>query len=153
MTISMIKPEGNVMTEQRTIATIDTRLKVWAEYISAQANGSPLGRNQLAVLMESAGDFIASTAPDDGMPDYVDATDKAVRRIQEQMPALWLVIREHYVYAEKLDDQRFKAVGCSRATYYRRLAQAHQAVLFQVQGQKRTQSAMRVSVRQLRKAG
>lgn len=136
---------------ERMIPSIDNRLINWAEYMERGVGGS--SGNMIAVLMECKGDLTRSTAPASDMPDVIYDTDRIVSKLDDTQPALAQVVREHYQNASALPEQRYIACGVSESTYYRRLGQAHHAVLFLLKGGKVTTSREQITVRQIRKAG
>ena len=138
---------------ERMIPSIDNRLVCWAEFMARGENGGSAATNMIATLMECRGDLTRSTTPPCSMPDAIYDTDRIVSKLADSHPALAQVVREHYENASALPEHRYIACGCSMKTYYRRLAQAHHAVLFMVKGGKVTKSRERITVRQLREAG
>ena len=149
-----VKIEVQGMSE-RMIPSIDNRLTIWGEYLNDERVGVSMGGtgNMISALMSGKGVIVRSTGSDSGMPDAIYDTDKAVRRIEEADPALGQVIREHYENLTSTKEQKMAACGCSERTYYRRLAQSHHAVVMLLGSERRTQSGVRVAVRQLKKAG
>lgn len=143
---------GASSMQERMIPSIDNRLVRWAEYMEHGEGGSS-GGNMIAVLMECKGDLTRSTVQGGSMPDAIYDTDRIVRQLDDTQPSLAQVVREHYQNASALPEQRYIACGISESTYYRRLGQAHHAVLFLLKGGKVTTSREQITVRQIRKAG
>lgn len=141
------------MTE-RMIPSIDNRLTNWAEWIEREKRGAfAQGRSIIATLIDSKGVISRSSGQSSGMPDVIYDTDRAVRHVEQKCPLLGMVIREHYQNTSSSAEQKQTACGCSNGTYYRRLAQAHHAILMLLSAGKQTRSRERITVRQLKKAG
>lgn len=138
------------------ISSIDSRLVQWAEGVESGSYGSGSGggaSNMIATLMACKGDLTRSTASVSGMSDAVYDTGRAVDKLDGTHPTLAQVVREHYLNASALPEQRLQACACSQKTYYRRLGKAHHALLFMLKGGKATKSGERVAAMRLRKAG
>lgn len=120
----------DLQAELKTIAWVDVRLQRWAEWVERERmGGGNTQRNVIAALMDGKGVITRGTAPDGGMPDAIYDTDRAVR----QLPADQLqVVTEHYRHADAPEPKRLARCGCSRRTYYRRLARAHQSIMMLV---------------------
>ena len=133
-----------LQAEPKTIAWVDVRLQRWAEYVERERQGGGnTQRNVIATLMDSRGVVARGTAADSGsMPDAIYDTDRAVH----QLPGpLAQVVVEHYRHADAPESTRVARCQCSRRTYYRRLARAHQAVmmLLRAPAKRRVQSSAR----------
>lgn len=121
----------DLQAEPKTIAWVDVRLQRWAEWVERERmGGGNTQRNVIAALMDGQGVLARGTAGDAGaMPDAIYDTDRAVR----QLPADQLqVVTEHYRHADAPEPKRLARCGCSRRTYYRRLARAHQSIMMLV---------------------
>lgn len=134
----------DLQAEPKTIAWVDVRLQRWAEWVDRERmGGGNTQRNVIASLMDGQGVIARGTAMDAGsMPDAIYDTDRAVR----QLPADQLqVVNEHYRHADAPEPKRLARCGCSRRTYYRRLARAHQVVmmLLKAPAKRRMQSSAR----------
>jgi len=133
-------------TELKTIDWVDARLRAWAEWCEAGGAvvGMGYGRNPIAGAIENGGQIIRGTGPASQAggydPDY--ETDRAVSKLPDDLRQ---VVVEHYRHADAAEWKRVRRCGCSRRTYYRRLARAHQSVmmLIRVPAQPRTGSSVR----------
>jgi hypothetical protein len=115
--------------ELKTIASIDARLVQWAQWRQEGAGrpGMLGGGNTIAALMAGGGEIVRSTVPQDSTPDDIYDTDRAVTRLADMLQR---VVTEHYLHSDATEVTRLMQCGCSRATYYRRLATAHHQVQF-----------------------
>lgn len=133
-----------LQAEPRTIAWVDVRLCRWAEWVERERNsGGNTQRNVIATLMDSKGVIARGTAPDAGsMPDAIYDTDQAVQKLSAEQSQ---VVIEHYRHMDAPESVRVARCKCSRRTYYRRLARAHQSImmLLKAPAQRRTQSSAR----------
>ncbi len=129
LAISNMEQQQKARQEPKTIASIDAKLVRWAEWRMEGAGrpGMLGGGNTIAALMAGGGQITRSTAPQDSAPDDIYDTDRAVSRIDAQLQQ---VVTEHYLHSDASETVRLVQCGCSRATYYRRLATAHHQVLF-----------------------
>ncbi len=114
---------------------IDQRLVIWAEHIcKVYVDGGGGSRNLIATLMATKGVMARCTNPDAlELPDYVDETHTAVQGSTEGAKE---VIRYHYLVTDLTKEQKLERMKISSATYYRRLAQSHREVLFQLKNGK-----------------
>lgn len=133
-----------LQAEPKTIAWVDVRLQRWAEWVERERmGGGNTQRNVIASLMDGKGVIARGTAPDAGsMPDAIYDTDRAV----QQLPAeLKQVVIEHYRHMDAPESVRVARCQCSRRTYYRRLARAHQSImmLLKAPAKRRVQSSAR----------
>jgi hypothetical protein len=114
------------MADQKLIPSMDLKLKCWAEHYSNEALGGAGGGNVIARLMQSQGVLISSTSDNVSIPDEVYDMDKLIKKLPTNLNN---VVKEHYLNADSLEEQRLLACSCSRRTYFRRLASAHAALV------------------------
>ena|GEM_PF-385609 len=120
---------------------IDSRLVVWGEWVLSnnRSYDSQAGGSMLGALMDSCGELIRGTNPSAGsMPDDVYDTAKAVEGLGDQ---LRMVVEQQYQNLSATPVQRAEECGCSAKTFYRRLAKAHNEILFML----KTPDALRVT--------
>ncbi len=133
-----------LQAEPKTIAWVDVRLCRWAEWVERERmGGGNTQRNVIATLMDGHGVLARGTAPDAGsMPDAIYDTDRAVRQLPAEQGQ---VVLEHYRHADAPESTRVARCNCSRRTYYRRLARAHQSImmLLKAPAKRRTQGSAR----------
>ena len=124
------------MMETKRIAKVDRWLEDWSEFVLAgDASASGYGSSTLAAVMDGMGEVVRSTVKGvSGLPDLIFDVDRAVNQLKPELKA---VVFEHYVNRSALAEQRLRACGCSSKTYYRRLARAHQCVLFSVRPERK----------------
>ncbi|PPC77921.1 hypothetical protein C4K68_07700 [Pokkaliibacter plantistimulans] len=110
------------------IAAMDELLRQWAReyHPPRQQEEEPHGQNMIARLMDCKGVLIR------GSPGGKVLTDRGydielivTRQLSE---ALRFIVLEHYTNYDSLEEQKVSACRISRATYYRRLHEAHLAI-------------------------
>lgn len=113
------------------IPVIDQRLDTWARWRLANddrgriqtSTGSVLG-----ALMAGGGEVIRGTNPSAGsMPDAIFDTDRAVQKLDEK---LRMVVEVQYLDGISTHGEKAAKCGCASKTFYRRLGEAHQKILF-----------------------
>lgn len=113
------------------IGEIDARLRAWSEWCEhgGVVVGLGYGINPIGSAVENGGQIIRGTGPasQPGGYDPHYEIDRAVSQLPSDMQQ---VVVEHYRHADAAEWKRVRRCGCSRRTYYRRLARAHQAILF-----------------------
>ncbi|WP_010323014.1 hypothetical protein [Marinobacterium stanieri] len=134
-----------LQAEPKTIAWVDVRLCRWAEWVERErmGGGNTQQRNVIATLMDCRGVMTPSTGYDAwSMPDAVYDTDQAVRKLPAEQNQ---VVIEHYRHMDAPESTRVARCNCSRRTYYRRLARAHQSImmLLKAPAKRRTQGSAR----------
>ncbi|SEG15337.1 hypothetical protein [Marinobacterium lutimaris] len=145
--------------EPTTIAWIDVRLKAWAEWCETGGVvvGLGYGKNPIGGAVDNGGMIIRSTGtaaqPDSYDPNY--EIDQAVVKLGADLKT---VVVEHYRHEDAPEAKRVYRCGCSRSTYFRRLAKAHQHILFMLPAEKKVRSgagamAAAAERRAARKAG
>lgn len=107
------------------IKRIDEMLKLWAEDLHSQHEGSSElgGGNMIAMLMECKGELIRGTRGSRVLLD--ESADIELIVNKHLAPELALVVMEHYCNHESFLSQKTLHCGCSAPTYYRRLHDAH----------------------------
>lgn len=112
------------------IPVIDHRLDTWGRWRLSndrervQATyGSTLG-----ALIAGGGELIRSTNPNFGsMPDDIFDTDRAVQKLELK---LRMAVEVQYMDFISTRNEKAAKCGCSSKTFYNRLGQAHQQILF-----------------------
>lgn len=115
---------GAMRCEPTQITWVDKRLVQWGEWSEENrgiAIGLGYGNNPLAGGVRSTASEGATA-----MPDGIYEIDRAVVRLPVD---LHKVVIEHYRHPDCPESKRVERCGCSRATYFRRLAKAHVAVM------------------------
>ncbi|WP_028302632.1 hypothetical protein [Oceanospirillum beijerinckii] len=122
------------------IPVIDQRLDTWARWRLANddrgriqtSSGSVLG-----ALMAGGGEVIRGANPCAGsMPDDIFDTDRAVQRLDMK---LRMVVEVQYLDGISTKQEKASKCGCAPMTFYRRLADAHQKILFLLKSPKNNQ--------------
>lgn len=111
-------------------AIVVLRLQSWARWLEGSRTGASLGYGgcTIAAVLDCGGQFIRSTAPGraDDMPEAIYNVERAVNQLDSKLKQ---IVIEHYRHADAPEDKRLAVCGISRATYYRRLNQAHTHVM------------------------
>lgn len=127
--------------EAACVPWVDKRLQAWAEWLACDecgVSGIGYGSNALASIIDAKGDVIRSTGGAVGgdMPDSVYEVDRAMRKLSSSDNKLHAALCEHYRHADADEAVRVARCGCSRRTYFRRIAQGHHALLLLLPGRK-----------------
>ena len=116
---------------QGLIPVIDRKLQAWGEWTlrnEDSGSGEAAGCSMLGKLIDGRGVLIRSTDPSAGsMPDEVFDTGRAVERLPVKLQQ---VVEAQYLDLAATYQQRAESCGCAYKTFYRRLAEAHQQILF-----------------------
>lgn len=116
------------------IPSVDRKLKAWGEWTlrnEDSGGGEVAGVSMLGKLIEGRGMLVRSTDPSVGsMPDDVFDVGRAVERLPVKLQQ---VVEAQYLDLAATHQQRAEACGCAYKTFYRRLAEAHQRILFSMQ--------------------
>ena len=115
------------------IKRIDEMLKLWAEDLHGDRQGSELGGgNMIAMLMECKGELIRGTRGSRVLLDESADIELIVNKHLE--PQLSVIVREHYCNHDSFLSQKITHCGCSRKTYYDRLHEAHECIAGMLMG-------------------
>lgn len=113
------------------IPVIDRKLQSWGEWTLRNEDsgaGEAAGCSMLGKLIDGQGVLVRSTNPAAGsMPDDVFDVGRAVGRLPVKLQQ---VVEAQYLDLTATKEQRAEACGCATMTFYRRLAEAHQQILF-----------------------
>lgn len=116
---------------QGLIPVIDRKLQNWGEWTLRNEDsgaGEAAGVSMLGKLIDGQGVLIRSTDPSAGsMPDEVFDVGRAVERLPVKLQQ---VVEAQYLDLTATHQQRAESCGCAYKTFYRRLAEAHQRILF-----------------------
>lgn len=141
--------------EPRQIDWVDSRLQHWAAQRFADqdrySGAGGFGPSVLAAVVESKGVVVRSTAKVGSlMSDGDYEIDKAMRELEKREPGLHAVIEVHYCQADVDEAVRIARCGCSRRTYFRRIASGHAALAMLLPDAKRRGSGVaKVAARDL----
>ena len=128
--------------DQQGPAIVVLRLQSWARWLEGSRTGVSLGYGgcTIAAVVDGGGQFVRSTAPGraDDMPENIYQVERAVNQLDAKHKQ---VIVEHYRHPDAAESKRLAVCNCSRATYYRRLQQAHQHVLMLLLPQRKLTSS------------
>lgn len=128
--------------EAACVPWVDKRLQAWAEWLACDVggfvSGVGYGNSALASIIDARGDVVRSTGGGAAgeMPDSVYEIDRAMRKLSSSDSKLHTALCEHYRHADADEAVRVARCGCSRRTYFRRIAQGHHALLFLLPGRK-----------------
>ena len=133
-----------VRVETKVLPWMDKRLEQWAECVPSASDGlggsggSGYGNSALASIIDAKGDVVRSTGGGVAgeMPDSVYEIHKAMRKLAVSDKALHAALCEHYQHADADEAVRVMRCGCSRRTYFRRVAMGHHAVAYLLPGHK-----------------
>ncbi|VVO50126.1 hypothetical protein PS862_00268 [Pseudomonas fluorescens] len=115
------------------IKRIDEMLKLWAEDLHSDPQGSELGGgNMIAMLMECKGELIRGTRGSRVLLD--ESADIELIVNKHLAPQQSVIVREHYCNHESFLSQKYTHCGCSRDTYYQRLHEAHLCIAGMLMG-------------------
>lgn len=116
---------------QGLIPSVDRKLQTWGEWTlrnEDSGSGEAAGCSMLGKLIDGRGVLIRSTDPSaSSMPDEVFDTGRAVERLPVKLQQ---VVEAQYLDLAATYQQRAESCGCAYKTFYRRLAEAHQQILF-----------------------
>lgn len=116
---------------QGLIPSVDRKLQNWGEWTlrnEDSGSGEAAGCSMLGKLIDGQGVLIRSTDPSVGsMPDDVFDVGRAVERLPVKLQQ---VVEAQYLDLTATKEQRAEACGCCYKTFYNRLADAHQRILF-----------------------
>lgn len=102
---------------------IDEMLKLWAQELHSDHEGTGGGGNMIAMLMECKGELIRGTRGSRVLLD--ESADIELIVNKHLAPELAVAVREHYCNHDSLLSQKVMYCGCSLKTYYQRLHDAH----------------------------
>jgi hypothetical protein len=102
------------------------RLQHWASAVAGGRRGQFLGLPGHCTYLEFAIKATGESGP--AIPEKDWLTDRLVRQLGETDPELRTVIEMAYL-GTGMSNERATAAGISKATYFRRLDEAHHAML------------------------
>src|SRR5687767_37838 len=115
------------------IAYADCALDAWASWVREILSGYPAATLLGRIIEQGVSGAAQPGNQLDGMPDEVLATDRAVGRLDVIEKEVVMVY--YLTYADS--DIKARECGCSRATFFRRIARAQKNVYELLQGETR----------------